>query len=69
MTALPRNVRQHRLLRGRQCVVSVVLALSIALILNGPIRLRAFWRAAFFMPYVTAPVAIAIVWRNMLDSN
>jgi ABC-type sugar transport system permease subunit len=50
-------------------VVSVVLALSVALILNGPIRLRAFWRAAFFMPYVTAPVAIAIVWRNMLDSN
>jgi ABC-type sugar transport system permease subunit len=49
--------------------VSVVLALCVALILNGPVKLRAFWRAAFFMPYVTAPVAIAIVWRNMLDSN
>jgi ABC-type sugar transport system permease subunit len=49
--------------------VSVVLALSLALILNGPIKLRAFWRAAFFMPYVTAPVAIAIVWRNLLDSD
>ncbi|MFL5758957.1 MAG: carbohydrate ABC transporter permease [Thermomicrobiales bacterium] len=50
-------------------VISVVLALSVALILNGPVKLRAFWRAAFFMPYVTAPVAIAIVWRNMLDSD
>jgi multiple sugar transport system permease protein len=50
-------------------VISVVLALSVALILNGPIKMRAFWRAAFFMPYVTAPVAIAIVWRNILDSN
>jgi ABC-type sugar transport system permease subunit len=49
--------------------ISVVLALGVALILNGPIKLRAFWRAAFFMPYVTAPVAIAIVWRNMLDAN
>jgi multiple sugar transport system permease protein len=49
--------------------ISVVLALSVALILNGPIKLRPFWRAAFFMPYVTAPVAIAIVWRNMLDSD
>jgi len=49
--------------------ISVVLALGVALILNGPIKIRAFWRAAFFMPYVTAPVAIAIVWRNMLDSN
>jgi ABC-type sugar transport system permease subunit len=49
--------------------ISVVLALGVALILNGPIRLRAFWRAAFFMPYVTAPVAIAIVWRNLLDAQ
>lgn len=49
--------------------VSVVLALGVALILNGQVKLRAFWRAAFFMPYVTAPVAIAIVWRNILDSN
>lgn len=49
--------------------ISVVLALGVALILNGPIKLRAIWRAAFFMPYVTAPVAIAIVWRNMLDGN
>jgi ABC-type sugar transport system permease subunit len=49
--------------------LSVILALGVALILNGPIKLRAFWRAAFFMPYVTAPVAIAIVWRNILDSN
>src|SRR5829696_6460723 len=49
--------------------ISVVLALVVALILNGPIKLRAFWRAAFFMPYVTAPVAIAIVWRNILGGN
>jgi multiple sugar transport system permease protein len=49
--------------------ISVVLALSVALVLNGPVKLRAFWRAAFFMPYVTAPVAIAIVWRNILDGN
>ncbi len=49
--------------------ISVVLALGVALILNGPVRMRPVWRAAFFMPYVTAPVAIAIVWRNILDSN
>jgi multiple sugar transport system permease protein len=48
---------------------SVVLALGIALLLNGPVRLRPFWRAAFFMPYVTAQVAVAIVWRNMYDSS
>jgi ABC-type sugar transport system permease subunit len=49
--------------------VSVILALLVALILNGPIKFRPFWRAAFFMPYVTTPVAIAIVWSNILDAN
>jgi ABC-type sugar transport system permease subunit len=49
--------------------ISVVLALLVALVLNGPVRLRAFWRAAFFIPYITIPVAIAIVWRNMMNSR
>ncbi|MGH2531156.1 MAG: carbohydrate ABC transporter permease [Thermomicrobiales bacterium] len=48
---------------------SVVLALGIALLLNGPVKLRPFWRAAFFMPYVTAQVAVAIVWRNMYNEG
>jgi ABC-type sugar transport system permease subunit len=49
--------------------ISVIFALCIALILNGPIRFRAFWRAAFFIPYVTVPVAIAIVWRSILNDR
>jgi ABC-type sugar transport system permease subunit len=49
--------------------VSLLLALLVAVVLNGPIRWRPIWRAAFFLPYITAPVAIAIVWRNMLDSQ
>src|SRR5687767_6590323 len=28
--------------------ISVVLALGVALILNGPVKLRPFWRTAFF---------------------
>ncbi|MBA3274778.1 MAG: sugar ABC transporter permease [Chloroflexia bacterium] len=49
--------------------ISVIFALCIALILNGPIKYRAFWRAAFFIPYVTVPVAIAIVWRSILNAR
>ena len=45
--------------------ISVVLALAIALLLNGPVRFRAFWRAAFFLPYVTSAVAVSIVWANL----
>ena len=49
--------------------ISVLLALLVAVVLNGPIRWSPLWRTAFFLPYITAPVAIAIVWRNMLDSK
>lgn len=49
--------------------ISVLLALLVAVVLNGPIRWRPLWRAAFFLPYITAPVAIAIVWRNMLNGH
>ncbi len=45
--------------------ISVVLALAVALLLNGPVRFRAFWRAAFFLPYVTSAVAVSIVWANL----
>ena len=49
--------------------ISVVLALGVALLLNGPVRFRPFWRAAFFVPYITVPVAVAIVWQAMLNSR
>ncbi len=49
--------------------VSLLLALLVAVVLNGPIHWRPVWRAAFFLPYITAPVAIAIVWRNMLNGQ
>lgn len=42
---------------------TVVLALGVALLLNQGLRLRAFYRLAFFVPYVTTVVAIAMVWR------
>ncbi len=45
--------------------ISAVLALALALLLNGPVRFRAFWRAAFFLPYVTSAVAVSIVWANL----
>jgi multiple sugar transport system permease protein len=49
--------------------ISAVLALGLALMLNGPVKFRAFWRAAYFIPYITVPVAIALVWRGILNSR
>ncbi|MFC4948589.1 carbohydrate ABC transporter permease [Pseudonocardia sp. GCM10023141] len=42
--------------------VSVVLALAIALGLNQKIRGIGFFRTAFYLPTVTATVAIATIW-------
>ena len=48
---------------------SVALALAVALVLNTGVRFRAFWRAVFFLPYITSSVAIAIVWNNLYQPN
>lgn len=42
--------------------IEILLALSVALLLNRPLRGRALYRLAFFVPYVTTVVAIAMVW-------
>ncbi|MEJ5229242.1 MAG: sugar ABC transporter permease [Pseudothermotoga sp.] len=46
---------------------TVALALAIALLLNTNIKLRAFFRTAYFIPFVTSAVAISLVWRWIFD--
>ena len=46
-------------------VVTSVLALGLALLLNTNLRLRTLWRAIYFLPYITSTVAVSIVWRNL----
>jgi multiple sugar transport system permease protein len=48
--------------------LTMVLALAAANALNsGLIRLRALFRVGFYLPVVTSIVAIAVVWRLVLD--
>ena len=42
---------------------TIFLALMIALLLNANIKLRAFFRTAYFLPFVTSIVAISLVWQ------
>jgi len=42
--------------------LEILLALGVALLLNRQIRFRSFYRLAFFLPYVTTVVAVAMVW-------
>ncbi|MPM11958.1 hypothetical protein SDC9_58309 [bioreactor metagenome] len=45
--------------------LTLVCSLGLAILLNQKIRGMKFYRTAFFFPYVTSLVAIAVVW-NML---
>ncbi len=48
--------------------LTLVTALSLALLLNTGLRGRSFFRTVAFFPYITSIVAIAVVW-NMLFSE
>lgn len=43
--------------------LGMLTSLSMALALNQNIRFRGFYRVLFFLPVLTMPVAIAVVWK------
>ncbi|GIF62753.1 sugar ABC transporter permease [Asanoa ishikariensis] len=48
--------------------LTIVLALAAATALNsGLLRFRALFRVGFYLPVVTSIVAVAVVWRFLLD--
>lgn len=46
--------------------LQIVIALALAEVLNQKIRLRGFFRAAFFMPVVISGVVVTIMWQQLL---
>ena len=49
--------------------LQIVTALALALALNRPLVLRAFWRAAFFLPVVISGAVVAILWSNLYATD
>jgi multiple sugar transport system permease protein len=43
--------------------------LLLALALNRALKGRAFWRGIYFLPVVTSWIAVAVVWRWLLNPN
>lgn len=43
----------------------VVLAITIAALLDHQLRARTFWRMGVLLPYVVAPVAVALIFGNL----
>ncbi len=50
---------------GANCI----LGLGFALLLNSRIRGRAVWRVLYFMPVITAPLALAVMFSFIFDRN
>src|SRR5690606_18793031 len=42
---------------------SIIFAIVIAVLLNGKIRGKSFFRTIYFIPMIAAPAAITMVWR------
>lgn len=49
--------------------LGIITALVFALILNSNIRFQKFFRSAYFLPFVTSTIAVAVVWRWMLNKD
>lgn len=54
---------------GLSVPLQLVIGLAIALLLQSARRFKGFFRALYFIPYVTSTVAISWVWRWMYQLN
>ncbi len=56
-------IKQTSIYVGVSVPVTIGLALILATFLNEGLKLRPFYRLAYFMPYITPVVAISLVWQ------
>ncbi len=49
--------------------LTVLLSLTLASALNAKLPLRSFFRAAYYLPYVTASVALVAVWSFLFGTD
>ena len=52
-----------------QVAVMIGVSLLTAVVLNGRIRARGFFRSVFFYPVLLSPIVVAMIWRWMLQEN
>lgn len=49
--------------------INTILGLGGALLLNSRIRFTTFWRTIYFLPIVSAPLALGMMFVSLLDKN
>lgn len=50
-------------------VFAVIIPLALACILNSKIRGSEFFKTAYFLPFVTPMIVIAVIWQWIFDPN
>lgn len=48
---------------------NVLLGLGLALLLNGKLKGQRLWRVLYFLPVITAPLALAVIFAFIFDRN
>ena len=49
--------------------LQIAVALALAVALDRPLRARAFWRAAFFLPVVISGAVVTILWNALYATD
>jgi multiple sugar transport system permease protein len=49
--------------------LQITVALALAIALDRRLRLRGFWRAAFFLPVVISGAAVAVLWNALYATD
>jgi len=49
--------------------VNVLLGLGLALLLNSKIKGRTLWRVMYFLPVISAPLALGVIFAFLFDRN
>jgi alpha-1,4-digalacturonate transport system permease protein len=52
-----------------QVGLMVVVSLLTALVLNGKIRARGFFRSVYFYPVLLSPIVVALIWKWILQDS
>jgi multiple sugar transport system permease protein len=65
----PRALANTFIFAAGGVTVNVVLGLSLALLLNQSIRFKAVWRVLYFLPVMTAPLALAVLFAFIFNRN
>ena len=62
-------IRNNMLWIVMTIVITMSVALGLAVLLNNKFRGRTVFRALFYFPCVVAPIAVAIIWRWIYNPN